>query len=176
MPQTTMSQNQPKGLPGLLGDMTPLKNARSAAQTEASAEMRFGIFVKKGAAVDTVLLLTATTNVLAGVVVRDPVYVYPDQMGDTGVKPQNMVNILRHGTIWLVIEGALPAFGDEAHVRAVATGDEVAGAVLKVADGTDTIDISPMITWTGRTDTVEGVLIAEAELAMTPQSLAAADV
>lgn len=172
-PQSSITTN-PKGLPGLIGTSSLQKNIVSAAQTEASAEMRFGIMVKIGATVDSCLLLTAVNNVLKGVVARDLVYDYPSQIGDIGVKPKNMVNIMFNGPIWVICEDA-PVEGDEVHVRAVVAGAEIAGAFRPTADGTDTIDISAFARWTGRTDTVDGVIIAEVDLAMQNAGLAVAD-
>ena len=100
---------------------------------------------------------------LLGVHVHGHAYHQPEQVGDVGVKPKTTIGVMHRGTIWVVTEGTAPTKLDEVHVRAEASGNEVAGAFRATADGTDTYDLSDFCTWTGRV----GTNIAELEVDLT---------
>jgi hypothetical protein len=141
MSQTSIDSKMPIAVPGLLADNTMSKDAMSAFNAEASAEIPFGVMVAHGTADDDAKLLAATTDHLMGVSVFGHHYDRPLELGDTGLKPKTHFDVLRKGRIYVLVEEPVtPA--SAVFVRAVATGDEVAGAFRDTADGTDTIDIS----------------------------------
>lgn len=170
IPQSTVSSMQP-GFPGLVADTDLGKKTVTRVSEEATAEIPFGVFVAEGTATDQAALLAANTDVLAGVVVHSHAYAKPDELGDTGLKPKVTLGCLTRGTIWVLVESTLPVKGDEVHVRAVAAGSEVAGAVRVAKDGTDTIDATAFCSWTGRT----GTACAELEVNLVNRALAVAD-
>lgn len=175
--QTTVSSTGPAiARAGLLSDASH-KRTRSAVNAEVSAEMRFGIMVGKGAALGQCLLLAASTDVCQGIVVFDHAYHKDLEAGDTGLKPDTTATLLREGVIWVQYTGTAPAEGDGVHVRCDATGPgEIAGTFAIAKDGTDTINLSKLAQWTGRTGSShDGVTIAELEINMTMLGNAAAD-
>lgn len=147
MPQTAVSALL-IGVDGQLADLWTELNGDVAPliSEEASAEIPFGVAVKKGAADDGALKLTAITEAVHGIVVYSPLFSKPDELGDVGLKPKVSFGVLRVGRILARPENSVtPASG--VFVRAVATGNEVAGAFRGTADGTDTIDISAFASW-----------------------------
>lgn len=128
-----------------------------AFNEEASAEIRDGIFVKRGTKADGALLLTATSNVLLGVTMHSHKRAPGVQLGDDGVLPAGTLNVRKVGRAWVRVEAAISlaevAAGAEVHIRAVAAGAEIAGACRKDADGTDCIDASGWAQWLTPTQT-----------------------
>lgn len=168
--QTGITSMEP-GMPGLVADTDLGKKTASRVNAEASAEMRFGIMVAEGAGEAEALLLAANDDQLAGVVVHSHWYHKDLELGDNGLKPKATIGVLQRGTIWVEVEGTLPTKASEVHVRAVAAGAEVAGRFRATKDGTDTIDITGLAQWTGRT----GTGIAELTLDIANRGLAVAD-
>lgn len=169
--QTTVTSQPVKGFPGLLSDASDLKNAVSACNKEASAEIRFGIMVKATTDPGNALLMTATTNKLKGIVAYSADFHKDLELGDTGLKPGAEMNVLSHGRIWVLVEGTLPAEGDGVHVRVTVTAAEVIGGFRTTADAAHTIDISKLARWTGLTDTG----VAELEINLTGAANTVAD-
>lgn len=173
MPQTEIEETMPLGVAGQLADLYTSEHGDvvSATNEEASAELAFGLFVKKGTADNTVKKLNAADNALEGVVVHSHGYHKPVEIGDTGLKPGVTMGILRKGRIIVLPETAVtPA--SEVHVRAVAAGEEIAGAVRATADGADTIDITGFASFRGSADAGEPVVL---EIDMPNSALAAVD-
>lgn len=138
--QTTANVAQTGQFAGMLAD---LDNAeiRTYVNEEASAEIPFGVMVGQGTLDSDALLLAAQADIQIGVLVHDHAYDKPNELGDTGLKPNVTMGILTKGTIWVEVEEAVtPA--SSVRVRAVVTGNEVAGAFRDTADASDTIDIS----------------------------------
>jgi hypothetical protein len=140
------------GIPGMLADSDPATRTEGRCSREASAETRFGIMVARDATYKDdgcVLLNTSAASMeqlLAGIVVFRQDLSKPDELGDTGIKPGMNVRLLRLGHILVMPEQTVNV-GDAVRVRAVAIGNEVAGAFRKDADGTDCIDISKFARW-----------------------------
>lgn len=175
--QTEVLARMPIGIPGQLADLHTAEfgDVVSATNEEAAAELRFGIMVKQGTVAtdpDLVKVMTATNNVLAGITVFAHNFAKPVQLGDTGLKPGVTFGLLRKGRIYVLTEDAVDP-SDEVHVRAIAAGNEVAGAFRGTADGTDTIDITAFAKWLSAAGAGE---VAVLEIDMNQASLATADV
>lgn len=158
--QTTFSDAPAAGYAGMLDsnvdhDIITMKNA------EASAEMAFGrgvVFKTTAPTSDKEAYLpSAETDTPIGIVVHSHNYApaWTDVasgttyggLGSTGVKPGEMINVLRKGRILVVCEdGCKP--GDKLWIRAVAAGDpEFLGGLNNADDGTDMIDATSKGTW-----------------------------
>jgi hypothetical protein len=122
---------------GQLADSGP-HDIMSFVNSEASAEIRFGQAVNFGATDGSVLSPDNTSDVLAGIVVHSHDY-SDSQLGTSGVKPTNMLNVLRKGRIWVRSEDAV-SVGDRMFVRCVIAGAEKEGAIRTSSDSTDCID------------------------------------
>lgn len=160
MPQTSVPANMVIGTEGALADLWTEENGvvESGVSEEATAEIAFGLAVKRGTADDGVLLLTAITESIRGVVVHSHLYSKPDELGDTGLKTKVSLDLLRFGQIWVIAEtNVTPASG--VFIRAVATGSERAGAFRGTADGTDTIDASAFFSWKSTTTAGDPALL-----------------
>lgn len=152
MPQTSVPANMVTGTEGALADLWTEENGiiESATSEETTAEIAFGLAVKRGTADDGVLLLTAITEAVRGVAVFSHLYSKPDELGDTGLKTKVTFDILRFGQINVIAEtNVTPASG--VFVRAVATGSQRAGAFRGTADGITTIDVSAFFSWKSTT-------------------------
>lgn len=152
------------GFAGMLADNDPATRTEGRASREASAEMRFGIMVARDATYKNdgcVLLNTsaaAMEQLLVGIVVFQQDLSKPDELGDTGIKPNVAVRILRRGHILVLPEETVDV-GDAVRVRAVAAGAEKAGAFRKSADGTDCVNVSKFCRWVrGGTTSIPAVL------------------
>lgn len=167
--QTSIADRAP-GFPGLLVD-TRDHNIETGVSTEASAEIPFGVMVKRGAADGDVQLLTATNNVLAGIVVHQDGLQRDVQIGSTGIKPGVSLGVLQQGCIWVYSETAVNPT-TAVRVRAVAAGAEVPGQFRATADTTDTVDISAFARWRS---TTAGAGIAQLEIDMNGAAGAVAD-
>ncbi len=163
--QTTFSQDLSVGFSGQkVGNGS--FDVESMRNEEASAEIAFGIAVKHDSASDprAAALLTAITGeAVAGIVLHHHAYDAENQLGDDGVLPGFGIEVARRGRVLVVCEDGC-SVNDPLHIRAVATGAELAGALLGDADGTDTTDCSGYGTW--RTAAAAGEL-AELEFDFT---------
>ena len=136
---------------GQSGQVDPDSNlqVRAMRNDEATAEVRFGVAVKYDDAANdktSAALMSATTEVVAGLVVRSHAYDKDTQLGDDGVLPDNMLNVARSGRMMVLCEdGCQP--GDRLYIRAVATGAELKGALRASSDGTDCIDSQGQGVW-----------------------------
>ncbi len=143
--QTTYNDAMAVGFAGQLLAGSPV----AMINNEASAEMPFGVAVAfEGGSDDKGALLpdSISVDVIAGILVHTHSYHKPEQLGDSGVKPGQMLNVLRRGRLLAVCEdGCTP--GARLHVRAVAGGGEQEGALLASPDGTDTIDCGNQGVW-----------------------------
>lgn len=163
------------GFPGMLSDATP-HQCDSRVSEEASAEIPFGTMVIRGADEDNGALQlhtssAATVALLAGIVVHTHNYAKPTQLGDIGLKPGVVLNLLQKGRIWVTTEDACDP-GDTVKVRAIAAGAEVKGAFRVAADASDCVDISKFARWI--TSAGAGG-VAMLEIDMTNASQATAD-
>lgn len=146
-PQTSVGV-MPIGVEGDLADEWTVMNGAvdSATSEETTAEIPFGVAVKAGTAASSMKLLTAITETVNGVLVYEPDFAKPSQLGDTGIKPKVTARLLRFGRILVIPEDTVTE-ASGVFVRAVATTGERAGAFRGTADGTDTIDVSAFFRW-----------------------------
>lgn len=149
----------------------------SRVSEEASAEIPFGTMVIRGSTSEDLGALQLHTSSasmaaqLAGIVVHDQTYAKDTELGDTGLKPGVMLNLLQRGRIWVQPEDTVDP-GDAVKVRAVVTGSEVKGAFRGAADSTDCVDISKFARWvTSGTSAIP----AQLEIDMVGASQAVAD-
>jgi hypothetical protein len=107
-PQTTiLAAGQPVGFAGMA---TRVFDSKSAANKEASANIQAGIGVKPGTAVSGVLLPTASSSVLEGIVKQLQSYA-PGTFGEVdqgstppGYVPNTMLEIVQEGRIFVVMD------------------------------------------------------------------------
>lgn len=172
--QTEVRAEMKLGIPGQLANEHSERTAEVVTRTseEASASIPFGVFVQKGTDDGDVKKLTATTNKLVGIVVWEANFTPVYQVDDTGLKPGVTMAVMRKGAIIVYPETAVIAHTSEVHVRAIAAGSEVAGAVRATADGTDTIDCTAFATWLTSADAGEPAVL---EIDMANAALAVAD-
>ena len=177
MPQLILNSPMAKAFPGMLADAGDDKVVYSVVNVD-TVEIRPGIMVAKGAEPDDALLLTASNQVVKGIVLRAHTFAQPEEYGDVGIKPKTDFGVLGSGRAWVIVEGTLPVEGNQVHVRAVATGLQISGAFRALKDATTTIDVTPFCRWTGRTGVApDGVTnIAELQISIVNRSLALADI
>lgn len=136
----TVAATLPVAFPGMRssGDFG---NIDSFANGESSAEIPFGVCVAQGTADKEAIKLAATSDKLVGIVVHRHSYVYGVDLGDTGLKPDAAMGVMTRGECWVLVEeDVTPA--STVYTRAVATGNEVAGAFRDTSDASDLIDVS----------------------------------
>lgn len=146
-PQTSVAA-MPIGVEGDLADEWTIANGAvdSATSEETTAEIAFGLAIKRGTAAKSMKVLTAITESVDGIVVYEPDFAKPSQLGDTGIKPKVTARVIRFGRVFVIPEDAVTE-ASGVFVRAVATTGERAGAFRGTADGTDTIDVSAFCRW-----------------------------
>lgn len=168
MPQTGVTNVSSPGYPGMLADAS-MAVKDTGISAEASAEIPFGVMVKKGTANDQVAIVTATTNKFRGIVVADQ-YAPGVEIGDVGVKPKISMALLQKGRIYVYSEEAVnPSLA--VRVRCVATGGEIAGSFRTSADTTDCVDISKFAQWKSTTSAA-GPAILEIDMANVAEGVA----
>lgn len=134
MAQTSYSNTIPIGFAGQLGDLDQAKYVRSHTNAEASAEMPFGIAVAQGSSDSACILLADADAKFIGVTIHSDVYSARD-MGTTGVKPKNMMNVLTKGTCYVVVEESV-SVGDVPYVRYTASGGNTQKGAFRKSDDT----------------------------------------
>lgn len=139
MAQTTYADSYTKAFAGMLADGTDAV-IESAQSAEASAEIRFGVAVEYGLERQATLP-EAQTDKVHGIVLFSHAYSKGTlgELGDTGLKPNAAMSILRRGKVWVTCPTGC-AIGDRLFVRAVAAGLEFLGACENAADSTDMVD------------------------------------
>lgn len=172
--QTAVRTTMRAGIPGQLADEWTERNGARDTFTseEASAAIPFGVFLKKGTGDTQAKLLSATSDILVGVVVWEADFARPYHQTDAGLLPGVTFTCLTKGKIWVVPETNVTAYTSEVHVRAVATGNEVKGAIRATADSTDTIDITGFARWITSASAGEPAIL---EIDMANGSFAVAD-
>lgn len=136
---------------GFAGMVDPLSNPqyKTMRNDEATAEVRFGVAVKYDDRTNddtSAALLTATSEIVPGIVAHSHAYDSEIDLGDDGVLPTKVLNVLRSGRILVLAEAAVNT-GDPLFVRAVATGGELKGALSNAADASDMIDMTGRGQW-----------------------------
>lgn len=139
MPQTSVSASMPKAFPGMKGDSRKDGHDRSYYNSEASAEMPFGICVAQGSADDAAILPAAASAKLVGVIIHSHTYDSRVDFGTTGLKPKTTLSVMSKGSIWVLVEQAVTR-GDIGYVRIGTSANDGTktqkGAWRKDADGT----------------------------------------
>lgn len=136
MSQTVITTTMSAGFAGQLDGMD--HDIATGIQAEASAEMPFGAgVVRASGGDDNVKLPSAVTDNVRGVISHSHVYDKDQQLGTVGVKPKNLVNVVRRGRIRVKVEEAVVP-GDRAYLRYAGSGDK--GAWRKSAVPGETID------------------------------------
>lgn len=138
---------------GLAGQDRPAfagKYDETAYNAEASAAIRFGIFVTVGTPVAgppsnamPIKLISSTSDKPAGVTRYHRTYDLKRELDDTtgGVKPNIEMSVRRWGPVLVRVEGTIVANVDRPHVRAVSgAGGTVLGVARASAVGGETID------------------------------------
>lgn len=136
----SVSNTLPVAFPGMRSS-AHFGHVDSMINGEASAEIRFGIAVAQGSTDKSAIKLAATSDKLVGVVMFRHGYADTIELGDTGIKPGVVMEVLNEGECWVIVEeDVTPASAPL--VRAVASGSEIAGAFRDTSDGSDLIDVS----------------------------------
>lgn len=140
MPLDTLSYaEQARAFAGMKSDLRD-DTIESYIQGEVSAEIGFGTAVAQGAASavagtpDKAILMVNGSSVVVGVLVHAHNYDRETQLGSTGVKPQNLIGVMRKGQVYMVHEGAVTK-GGTCFVRHTAgAGGSQKGVVRADAD------------------------------------------
>lgn len=128
---------------GYAGQLSDIRNntVESYVQGEASAEIPFGVAVAEGTAgspstgvPDSCINMVNGSSVVAGVVVHSHAYNPESQLGTTGIKPKNLVNVCRKGQILMQHEGAVTKGGTCFVRHSTGAGGSVKGVVRADAD------------------------------------------
>ena len=146
--QTDYSETMAIGHAGMV-DPQSNPQVKTMRNDEASAEVRFGVAIKYDDRTNdatSAALLTATSEIVPGIVMHSHAYDSVVDLGDDGVLPTKVLNILRQGRILVLAEEAVDV-GDPLFVRAVAVGNELKGGLRMSADSTDCIDMTGRGQW-----------------------------
>jgi hypothetical protein len=131
--QTAVPYNIGTALTGAKADLVH-GYTRSFVNAEASAEIPFGVVVKRGTNDGEAKLVDSATAKLAGLVLHSHAYDVRYELGTTGVKPTVMLSLLQKGTAYVAVEEAV-VDGDIPWVRFAAGSFSQLGAFRKSADG-----------------------------------------
>lgn len=110
MPQSTMTDAQGLGFAGEIADSTIVKQTDSFVNEEASAEIPFGVMAIHGTNDGDAKLMTANTELPAGIVLHSHRYAKDEELGSTGLKPDVSMNLLQKGRILVTaVDAVTPA-------------------------------------------------------------------
>lgn len=138
-PQLSYSRTQAVAFAGMKVDLTD-DYVRSYANTEASAEMPFGVMLALGTGEQDAILPASGTAKLIGVLLHSHDYGDRD-VGTTGVLPKGALSVLSRGTVWVTVEEAV-AVGDRPFIRfATGAGGSQKGAWRKSADTATALEL-----------------------------------
>jgi hypothetical protein len=105
---TILAAGQPAAFAGMC---TQKLDSNSAASRETSLNIQFGLGVKPGVKVKEMLLPTASSSILLGILLQNQVYAPGtfgeiDQTGTTkGIIPNTMGEVLTEGRAWVIVDG-----------------------------------------------------------------------
>ncbi len=138
--QSTYPSARTAAIAGTLAD-TSAHEIVAMVNNEASAEILFGqaVCFEGSTIYEGVLSPDITSDKICGIAIRAYNYVPSSDLGDTGVEPGGVLNVLRKGRCWVTVEEAV-APGDRMFIRVVTSGSETEGAFRKSADSSDCID------------------------------------
>jgi len=141
MPIDTLSYSeQSRAFAGMKSDIRDGDVVESYIQGEVSAEIPFGVVVAEGTAStvqgtpDKAILMVDANSVVAGVMIHAHNYDRESQMGATGVKPTNLLNVLKRGQVYAVLEGTCTKGGQVFVRHSTGAGGSQKGAVRANAD------------------------------------------
>lgn len=140
MPINTQSYTeQSRAFAGMKCDLRE-DTVETYVQGEASAEIPFGVVVAEGTAStvegtpDKAILMVDANSKPAGVLLHAHNFDRETQLGTTGVKPANLISVLKKGEVYAVLEGTCTK-GGQVFVRHTAgAGGSQKGAVRADAD------------------------------------------
>jgi hypothetical protein len=128
MPIDTLSYSeQSRAYAGMKSDIREGNVVDSYIQGEASAEIPFGVVVAEGTAStqegtpDKAILMVNGSSVVAGVLLHAHNYDRESQLGSTGVKPTNLISVMKRGQVYALLEGTCTK-GGQVFVRHTANG------------------------------------------------------
>jgi hypothetical protein len=136
----------PKGIEGMKAD-TSIHVAESLVNSEASASLRFGTMVKKGTNDGDAKVLSASNDVLMGIVMHSDSYApqfggFTGGLSATGLAPKEPASVMTRGKIFVFVEEDVVQ-GDRAYVRyAAGAGGSVMGRFRKSSVANETIDVT----------------------------------
>lgn len=149
--QQTSVTTQDAAIVGTLADFAP-SYVRSYQNEEDTDEMPIGVVVAHGTDPDAqVLLLTGSSDPIAGITVHSHGYAKPTELGDTGLKEFVTVGVLRQGVIRVYCSEAI-VVGTSA-VRIRIDDDAGDGALLgpgtfcKTSSGGHTVLVTAGMKW-----------------------------
>lgn len=139
MSQSTIADNQTHELPA--GSVVTCWNDKSMINSEASTELAFGRMVQFGTSDNLMLALAgAAATDLAGILALTHL-VPGSQLGETGLEPDQVGRVVRHGVIWVYSEtGNAPS--DAVRVRHTVDTGKFIGDFTKTADAGKTFAIT----------------------------------
>lgn len=145
--QTSYTDTTAAALEGQLFDLS-MKVADTFVNAEASAELPFGRMCRQGTLDADALVLSATNQTLAGVLLHSHNYSKDadGDLGATGVKPKTPITLLQKGRFWAKPVDAVVK-GGVVHVQCITNGGALAGMFRGTADGANTVNASAYARW-----------------------------
>jgi hypothetical protein len=151
--QTAVADALTIAFAGQYDQMAQSTHIDSKYSEESADEIPFGVMVIRGTDEDDGALKCHTSSavtapLMAGVVVHNHAHQKDNELGSTGLKPDVSFGVMTRGRVYVTTEEAV-TIGDAVRVRAVISGDEVAGAFRTTADDTsDCVELDPsMARW-----------------------------
>lgn len=174
MSQTAINKaGQPVAIAGLLSDNGEGVDIVSRFNN-ASAEIPFGSGVKLGTEKHGVILPSAATDVVQGIVVwsRNHQPGTNGDLGTTGLKQNAGLQLIRKGRIWVPIDAGVSSItiGSRGWCRAVSdgSGNTVLGRWAAAQDSTNNIDCTKQCVFVSALQlAADGTKIAELEVDFT---------
>lgn len=170
MPLDTLSYaEQSRAYAGMKSDLRD-DTVVSFIQGEASAEIPFGTAVAQGAAStqsgtpDKAIQMVNSASVVVGVLLHAHNYDRESQLGSTGVKPTNLISVLRKGQVYMVHEGAVTK-GQPCFVRHTAgAGGSVKGVVRADADTATAVSTAALTFAETKSALGDGIVLVDVNL------------
>lgn len=141
MPLDTLSYaEQSRAFAGMKTDTREGDVVESYIQGEASAEIPFGAVVAEGTASttdgtpDKAIQMVNGSSVVAGVLLHSHAYDRESQLGTTGLKPQNLMSVMKRGQVYALLEGTCTKGGAVFVRHSTGAGGSVKGRVRADAD------------------------------------------
>ncbi len=145
---TILAYGQPGGY---AGQPTQVLDTQSAANNEASLAIGYGLGVKPGTLLKSMLLPTANSSTLAGVILNEMVYA-PGTFGNVtsvGVTVNTIATLLTEGRCYVVVDSDTVAGNDTPAYWCFQTaGNSVIGQ-FRDTDNGNTVDTTKKVTFKG---------------------------